>query len=149
MSLTLKLAALAAMILPFRPREAIVIETVPAPALEPIVIDAEPLETVPEPEPVEVCDADTAVREYLRELMDQFGGEEIAFAAIFAGYLQLRKRSGWPKISDKLLSLRLRKFGAVRFQRDLRKFGLGKPIYFRIPLDDDDAVELAERREAA
>jgi hypothetical protein len=146
MSLTLKLAALAAMILPFRPREVVPVETVPALPADAIVIDAEPVETVSAPE---ICDQDTAVREYLRELIDTFGGEEIAFAAIFKGYNQLRERSGWPKISDKLLSLRLRKFGAERFQKDLRAVGLGKPIFFRIPADHDDAIEIAERREAA
>jgi hypothetical protein len=82
-------------------------------------------------------------------MIGTFGGEEIAFASIYKGYNELRERSGWPKISDKLLSLRLRKFGAERFQKDLRSYGLGKPIFFRIPLDEDEALDNLELLKAA
>lgn len=154
MSLALKFAALAALIVPFAPRREVVRETVPALTLEPIVIDAEDVEIVPEPAPTvsnvpELCDQDAAVREYLRELMDQFPGDEISCAEIYKGYCQLRERSGWPKITDNLLSRRLRKYGVERFQKDLRAHGLGKPIFFRIPCDEDEALEIAELRDAA
>lgn len=178
MSLTLKLAALAASIIPFAPRREIVRETVPALEAAPLVIVDEPEETVPDVvcEPaqdfslIETCDRNTAMREFLEGLFDGYGGEEIKFEDLYRAYEQSRTgrqipkgsivkpwrplteaaTPHWPFLKTKPFSTLLKKNGCVRLQKDLRAKGQGKPIYYRIPDGWDDAVEILEQqREAA
>lgn len=154
MSLTLKLAVAVATLLPFSPRIRVsdTVDRSRAVDLEPLPIVLETVSTA-EPEApapvVELCDRNTAFRQFMDYMMEEWGNEEFAFAAIFKIYNLKAPAMGWPPIKDKPFAILLRANGCIRFQKDLRKRRLGKPIYFRFPDNWDEAASNIEAEEAA
>lgn len=142
MSLTLKLAALAATILPFAPRRVPALATMP----EPVVIDAEivadPVETVAPTlatiadDRPPLCDRHTAVHEFMGIMTKEWGGNEWLFSDLAKSYAALSEPMRWPPIKDKTLAQMISDRGCQRIQKDLRRQKKGRPVYYVIPVEE-------------
>lgn len=142
MSLTLKLAALAATIIPFAPRRETARETIAVP----VVIDAEvvsdPVETVAPTlatiadDRPPLCDRHTAVHEFMGIMRKEWGGNEWLFSDLAKSYAALSEPMRWPPIKDKTFAQLIADHGCARIQKDLRRQKKGRPIYYVIPLEE-------------
>lgn len=76
-------------------------------------------------------DAGSAIDAFIAEFSALEPGAEVAFSEIFSFYSAIARVRGWPPASQIVLSRRLKKAGARRFQRRLS--ATEKPIFYVLP----------------
>ena len=74
-----------------------------------------------------VVDAATACGYFLDHLRHQFGAGEMLWRTVYVTYVRIAADEGWPRLSEKALSQGLSTLGCTSRQRDLRKWGQGRP----------------------
>jgi len=70
--------------------------------------------------------ARAAVLEFLRHMDDEVGATVLAFSVWRSAYDDLRPATGWPPLSDKVLSLAMQQCGCIRHTIDDRRKGRGR-----------------------
>jgi hypothetical protein len=145
----------------FKPRAATPINdnaapmpTLPMPSVASVAIETSAVLPWPELPQARAFESDilppeAAVSEFLEEMKEFGGGEEVRFCRLAWSYEDMRRGRvasddcagyaprPWPPLKSKTLSQLLCSLGCERIQRDYRASGEGRPTYIVIPVSGD------------